>query len=251
MGVDARRAVTLEVDHVAVEPAFPPAAEEVVEADLVEGGRRGEGRDVAAEAGVLLVGPHHHRHGVPADDALDAALDGAVAAVGGLLALRDGVDVGGVAGEGEDDVLLVPLLEQLLEQETRPVPPLDLDQLLERGQPLLGLVDVAIRLSTRVPVEWSLIRLAHSQCLLRSMRDHPRAPSPEGDTSTQGEATRKHMTTQEVAGRLRPPGPRQPATKRQAAPAGRYGRGWSSPRGRRPAPGCANPSWYTRRHRTW
>ena len=32
------------------------------------------------------------------------------------------------------------------------------------------------------------------------MRDHPRAPSPEGDTSTQGEATQEHMTRKEVAG---------------------------------------------------
>src|SRR6185295_4964799 len=137
MGVDSGRAVALEVDDVAVEAAFAAAAEEVVEAYLVEGGGRGEGGDVSAEAGVLLVGAHHQGHGIPAHDALDPPLKGPVARVRRLLALRNGVDVGRVAGEGEDDVLLVPLLEQLLEEEARAVPPLALDDLLEGGQPLL------------------------------------------------------------------------------------------------------------------
>ena len=54
-------------------------AEEVVEADVVERRRRGEARDVAAQLELALVGVHHHRHGVPADDALDPPLELGVA----------------------------------------------------------------------------------------------------------------------------------------------------------------------------
>ena len=49
--------------------------------------------------GVVLVGPHDHGHGVPADQALDAPLDLAVAGKGRLLVGRDGVDVGRVGRE--------------------------------------------------------------------------------------------------------------------------------------------------------
>jgi len=72
--------------------------EEVIERDLVERGRRGIGRDVPADAVALLVCPDHHRHRVPADDALDTALDVAVAGIRRLLLRRDGVDVGRADG---------------------------------------------------------------------------------------------------------------------------------------------------------
>ena len=54
-GVDAGRAVALEVDVVA-DPAVGLAAEEVVEADLVERGRAGVGGEVAADALGAVVG---------------------------------------------------------------------------------------------------------------------------------------------------------------------------------------------------
>jgi hypothetical protein len=60
-GVDAGRRVALEVDVVAGQ-AVVLAAEEVVEAHLVEGGGAGEGGEVAADAVGVLVGLHHH-HG--------------------------------------------------------------------------------------------------------------------------------------------------------------------------------------------
>ena len=56
-------------------PSSSLAAEEVVEADFVERRRRGVGRDVPADAVRVAVGAHDHRHRVPADEALDAALD--------------------------------------------------------------------------------------------------------------------------------------------------------------------------------
>ncbi len=161
--VDPWRAVPLDVDEVAGEAPLAAAAEEVVEADLVERGRGGEGRDVAAEAGVLLVRPHHHRHGVAADDALETPLDLALARVGGLALDRDGVDVGGVAGPGEADALLEALLQELLEQELAALGPLDGDDLFQGLQPLLRLVDVGIGLRLGVPVQRQLQRGAHDR----------------------------------------------------------------------------------------
>jgi len=54
-GVDARRGVALEEDLVAA-VALVLAAEEVVEADVVEGRRGGEGGDVAADADAGALG---------------------------------------------------------------------------------------------------------------------------------------------------------------------------------------------------
>ena len=71
--VDARRRVPLEEDDVGVGAVV--AAEEMIEADFVERGGRREGRDVPADAFFGLVRAHDHRGGVPADQALDPALE--------------------------------------------------------------------------------------------------------------------------------------------------------------------------------
>jgi len=92
--------VALEVDEVAASGVIR-AAEEVVEADFIERGGGGVGGDVAADAGGLLVRLADHRHGVPADDALDAVFDGDVAGIVRLEGLRDGVHVWGAGGDGE------------------------------------------------------------------------------------------------------------------------------------------------------
>ena len=77
-GIDAGRGVALEVDDVAV-VVVALALEEVVEADFVERRGRRVRRDVAADPLFELVGLDHHRQRVPADEALDAALDFAAA----------------------------------------------------------------------------------------------------------------------------------------------------------------------------
>ena len=92
-GIDARRGVALEKDLVGRLAALF-AVEEVVEGHFVQRGGRGEGGDVPADARALLVRPHDHRHRVPADDALDAPLDLAIAGIGRLLVDGDRVDVG-------------------------------------------------------------------------------------------------------------------------------------------------------------
>src|ERR1041384_1929474 len=90
--VHARRRVALEIHQVGL-PVAIAAAEEMVEADFVQRRARRKRRDVAAEPAVNAVGVDDHRHGVPADEALDAPLQLAVAGIRRLLVRRDGVDV--------------------------------------------------------------------------------------------------------------------------------------------------------------
>src|SRR5690606_25177357 len=66
-------AVALEI-HQITKVAVVAAAEEIIEADIVEGGGGGEGGDMAAEAVLVLVGPHHHGQGIPADQGANSPL---------------------------------------------------------------------------------------------------------------------------------------------------------------------------------
>ena len=116
--VDAGRGVALEVDDVAV-VVVALAAEEVVEADLVERRGRGVGRDVAADALFGLVRAHHHGQRVPADEALDAALDLAAARERRLLVGGNRVDVGRVGGERKLDAAL-PRVDRSSSRSRRP-----------------------------------------------------------------------------------------------------------------------------------
>src|SRR4051795_294989 len=77
------------------------AAEEVVEPDLVQAGRRGERGQVAADAVGVLVGVDDHDGGVPADVGTDAALDVLVTGEPRLELGGDGVDVRGGDGGRE------------------------------------------------------------------------------------------------------------------------------------------------------
>ena len=86
-GIDAGRGVALEINQVAGLVAVA-AVEEMVEPDLEQRRQRRIGRDVAADAVVVFVLVRHHGHGVPADQALDAALQRAVAGIGHFLIHR-------------------------------------------------------------------------------------------------------------------------------------------------------------------
>ena len=66
-------------EHVVAAAGVVLAAEEVVEADLVEGGDGGVGRDVSADLDAGALGARHLDGGVPADPAAVFALHGFVA----------------------------------------------------------------------------------------------------------------------------------------------------------------------------
>ena len=141
--VDTRRVVTLDVEEVGavlVVGAFP----EMVEADVVERRRALEGRDVAADAGVLAVGVHHHRHRVPADDRADLPLQSVIAGRARLLFDGNGVDVGGICGERNMRAAAARLLGQRLEQKVRALRALRLEHGGEGIQPLLGFGGVGV-----------------------------------------------------------------------------------------------------------
>ena len=71
-GINSGRGVALEINDVAV-AAFGLRPKEMIESDFVQRGGGSEGRDVAADAFLNLVGAHHHGQRVPAHQALDAA----------------------------------------------------------------------------------------------------------------------------------------------------------------------------------
>src|SRR5207248_1702390 len=129
------------------------AVEEVVEPDLVERGRRGVRRQVAAEAVVAAVGPGDHGHGVPADEGPDAALHVLVAGEPRLLFGRDRVDVVGRHHGRHADLELPGPGQEAGQQETGAGPPPLVDHGVERVDPLPRLGGVNVGEMVRIPVD--------------------------------------------------------------------------------------------------
>jgi hypothetical protein len=151
-GVDAGSGVTLEV-HVVAAARSVPAAEEVVETDLVQRSRAGERRQVAADALGVLVGLDHHHRRVPADERPDATLDVLVAGEPRLVLARDRVDVGRADRGGEADLAGARPVEQLREQVTGPGFAVRVDDRIEGVEPLLRLARIDVRQLVHVAVE--------------------------------------------------------------------------------------------------
>ncbi len=143
-GVDAGGGVALDEDLVAA-ALVVLAAEEVVEADLVEARRGLVGGDVAADLEALAVGAGDHDRGVPAEEGADALLDLVVAGEPRLPLGRDGVDVVGAAQRGHADLGLARPLEQAQHDVARPVPTALVEHRVEGGDPVGGLVGVDVR----------------------------------------------------------------------------------------------------------
>src|SRR5580765_6619572 len=92
----------LQVNRVTLK-CFGAPAEKMIEPDLEKRGGRSVRGNVAANAVIDSVGSNHHSQGVPAHQALDAALDFLIAWENGLLFGWNRVQVGGVGGEGKSD----------------------------------------------------------------------------------------------------------------------------------------------------
>ena len=97
--VYAGRGMALEIDEIARLIAVA-AAEKMVETDFGDRGKRGVGRNVAADVRVVFVGPHHHGRRVPANHALDSALHLPVARIGRFFVRRNRIDVRSVDFRG-------------------------------------------------------------------------------------------------------------------------------------------------------
>ena len=141
--VHARRGVALEVDLVAA-AGVVLAAEEVVEPDLVEARRRLVGRDVPADADLGPVGAGDRHGGVPADERADAPLDVLVAREVRLALRRDRVDVVGAAQRRQADLPLPRPLGEAQHEVAGALRAERVDDAVERGEPLGGLVGVGV-----------------------------------------------------------------------------------------------------------
>ncbi|CAB4918616.1 unannotated protein [freshwater metagenome] len=142
-GVDAGGGVALNEDVVAAARVIL-AAEEVVEADLVQRSRRRVGRDVATDADARTLCAVHHDRGVPADPGSVAAFHRLVAGEPRLVLGGNRVDVVRRCQRRERDAALTGALEQPEHQVASAVGSGPLQQAVERLDPFVGLVVVDI-----------------------------------------------------------------------------------------------------------
>ena len=142
-GVNARGGVALDEDLVAA-AGMRFAAEEVVEADLVERRRGGVGRNVAAHTDSRALRAVHHDGGVPSDPRPVAPFDVLVAGEPRLQLGRDGVDVVGRRQRRDGHPLFAGPFQQPQHQVARPRRPRALQQFVEGLQPLRRLFGVDV-----------------------------------------------------------------------------------------------------------
>ena len=149
--VDARRRVPLE-EHLIARLAMVLAAEEMVEANLIQRRRRGIRRDMPAHSHAGAVGPGHHHRGVPPDVSPDPPLDMLVAREPRLPLRRDRVDVVGAAQPGHPDLLLARPLQQPEHDVPGARPAPGPDDGIERLDPFARLVRIDIGQLGRQPI---------------------------------------------------------------------------------------------------
>ena len=149
-GVDAGGCVPLD-EHLVPGTAVL-AAEEVVEADLVERGGRRVGGEVAAETVDAAVGTGDHHRGVPADVVADAAFHRLVARIRRLVGGRDGVEVVGDARAGHVDPEPSRPAEHMQQHAPGTVDAARLQKSVHRVGPLLHLGTVGLGELVEVPV---------------------------------------------------------------------------------------------------
>ena len=128
--------MTLEINNVAV-AVLPLGFEKMIEADLVEGGRRSVGRNMATDPRLGTIGPHHHGHGVPANDRFDPPLDRPVSRIWNFVPLGDGVDIRRVGGKRQAHPGLLRVAVHPFQQMAHPFGPFVLQNGDQRFDPLL------------------------------------------------------------------------------------------------------------------
>ena len=175
--VGAGGGVSLE-EHVVAAAGVVLAAEEVVEADFVEGGNRGVGGDVSADLDAGALGARDLHGGVPADPAAVLALHGFVAGEVRLLINADRVDVGGRVLLGELNAVAPGLIEHMQQDVARAGTALFVDESGQGLDPFGGLLGVVVGNLGDQPVDdgVELVELAHgvpsrlTRCCSRSLR---------------------------------------------------------------------------------
>ena len=149
-GVHAGRSVALEIDLIAVVAALAAAAEEVVHRHFVQRGGRCVRRDVSADAVEVAIRADDHRHGVPANEALDAAFELALAGVARLLIERNRVDVRRRGRERKLDTVANRGLFERGEKLLHALGAFALQHIVERLQPFGGFGRINVVRNRRV-----------------------------------------------------------------------------------------------------
>ncbi len=135
-GVHSGRGVSLEIDSVAV-AGFRGCLKKVIERHFVERGRRRKRGNVSANAFLNLISADHHGQGVPAHQALDAALHFLAAGKWRLLPGRDRILIGSRRRKRQVDPSLAPGMQrQLLQKPPRTVRSAVREYIIQRVQPL-------------------------------------------------------------------------------------------------------------------
>ena len=143
-GVDAGRAMALEVDQVGAAGRLR-AAEEPVETNLVQGRDRGVGGDVSAQPLVALVGPGNHGHGVPAHEGGDVAGEEGLLGGNRLGVLgQDGVAVGSENPGRGGHAPAAGAVSEEAQQMVGLVAAFGLDDAVQRGKPVAGFGRIGI-----------------------------------------------------------------------------------------------------------
>lgn len=127
--------MALEINDITGIPeAF--SSKKMIETDLEEVGAGGKRRNMAPYACMSAVGPDNHGHGIPANDALDPALDVAVAWKNGLGFHGDRIDIGGIGREGELNSFFLNLEMEPMQKPDYAFRTLVLIHVLQRVKPL-------------------------------------------------------------------------------------------------------------------
>ena len=142
-GVDAGDRVALE-EHQVAAVLVVPRPPEVVEPDVVEHRRRGEGGNMPAVLARNLVAPNHGRHSIPAVDGADAPFQVEVARKGRLLVRRDRVHIAGGRAERQVRAAGAGSANRLVEQEVRAFGAVAVDDILDGFEPFLRLGRIQI-----------------------------------------------------------------------------------------------------------
>ena len=116
----------------------------MAEADIVQGRGGLKARDMAAELGGVLVGAHHHRERVPADNRADAPFDLAIAGVVRLAIGGNRVEVRRIGVVGQIGAAQARRGDELFEQKMSAVDAFGINHRLQRIEPFAGFLRVYV-----------------------------------------------------------------------------------------------------------
>src|SRR5208283_2633340 len=126
--------MALDINYVAA-VVFGRRPPEMIEADVVEGRGRLEGRDMPAQLRGFLIRTHHHRDRVPSNDRADTPLDLTITRIARLAVGRNRVDVRRIGIVRQVAAFLARFVDEILQQEMSAIDAFRVDYSLQRIEP--------------------------------------------------------------------------------------------------------------------